>query len=65
MLTPTATTEQGKQPFMAGADPHLYNDDLAPTTPANRTWGTYNYIALWFSMSMEVTTCLLYTSRCV
>jgi len=37
------------------ADPTLYNADLAPTTPEQRTWGTYNYIALWFSMSMEVT----------
>ncbi len=32
-------------------DPRLYNADLAPTTPAQRTWTTYNYIALWFSMS--------------
>ena len=49
-------------PVVAGADPHLYNADLAPTTPANRTWGTYNYIALWFSMSMEVTTYMLASS---
>jgi NCS1 family nucleobase:cation symporter-1 len=40
-------------------DLRLYNEDLAPTTPAQRTWGTYNYIALWFSMSMEVTTYML------
>jgi NCS1 family nucleobase:cation symporter-1 len=40
----------------------LYNDDLAPTTAAQRTWGTYNYIALWFSMSMEVTTYMLASS---
>ena len=40
----------------------LYNEDLAPTTPAHRTWGTYNYIALWFSMSMEVTTYMLASS---
>ena len=33
-----------------------------PTTPANRTWSTYNYIALWFSMSMEVTTYMLASS---
>ena len=47
----------------AGAvDSHLYNSDLAPTTAANRTWGTYNYIALWFSMSMEVTTYMLASS---
>jgi len=43
-------------------DLRLYNDDLAPTTPAQRTWGTYNYIALWFSMSMEVTTYMLASS---
>jgi nucleobase:cation symporter-1, NCS1 family len=40
----------------------LYNEDLAPTTAAQRTWGTYNYIALWFSMSMEVTTYMLASS---
>jgi NCS1 family nucleobase:cation symporter-1 len=44
------------------ADPQLYNPDLAPTTPEQRTWGTYNYIALWFSMSMEVTTYMLASS---
>jgi NCS1 family nucleobase:cation symporter-1 len=43
-------------------DLHLYNNDLAPTTPAHRTWTTYNYIALWFSMSMEVTTYMLASS---
>ena len=40
----------------------LSNDDLAPTTAAQRTWGTYNYIALWFSMSMEITTYMLASS---
>jgi len=43
-------------------DPRLYNDDLAPTQPSQRTWSTYNYIALWFSMSMEVTTYMLASS---
>src|SRR5881398_845237 len=43
-------------------DARLYNQDLAPTTAAQRTWGTYNYIALWFSMSMEVTTYMLASS---
>ncbi|MBV8438674.1 MAG: NCS1 family nucleobase:cation symporter-1 [Silvibacterium sp.] len=37
----------------------LYNSDLAPTSPAKRTWGTYNYISLWFAMSMEVSTYML------
>jgi NCS1 family nucleobase:cation symporter-1 len=43
-------------------DPRLYNEDLAPTPPSRRTWTTYNYIALWFSMSMEVTTYMLASS---
>lgn len=43
-------------------DSHLYNPDLAPTLPERRTWSTYNYIALWFSMSMEVTTYMLAAS---
>ena len=40
----------------------LTNEDLAPTKPEQRTWGTYNYIALWFSMSMEITTYMLASS---
>ncbi len=59
MLTPSVSE---LEPTMLGADTHLYNGDLAPTRPANRTWGTYNYIALWFSMSMEVTTYMLASS---
>jgi NCS1 family nucleobase:cation symporter-1 len=43
-------------------DPSLSNTDLSPTGPAQRTWGTYNYIALWFSMSMEITTYQLASS---
>jgi NCS1 family nucleobase:cation symporter-1 len=43
-------------------DARLYNEDLAPTMPSQRTWTTYNYIALWFSMSMEVTTYMLAAS---
>ncbi len=43
-------------------DSRLYNEDLAPTKLAQRTWSTYNYIALWFSMSMEVTTYMLASS---
>ena len=43
-------------------DTTLSNADLAPTTPAHRTWGTYSYIALWFSMSMEITTYQLASS---
>ena len=47
---------------MSTIDPSLSNRDLAPTTPSQRTWTTYNYIALWFSMSMEITTYKLASS---
>jgi NCS1 family nucleobase:cation symporter-1 len=43
-------------------DPSLSNRDLSPTTPAQRTWGFYNYTALWFSMCMEITTYQLASS---
>ena len=43
-------------------DPTLSNRDLAPTIPDRRTWGLYNYVALWFSMSMEITTYQLASS---
>ena len=47
---------------MSVADPSLSNADLAPVPPARRTWTMYNYIALWFSMSMEITTYQLASS---
>lgn len=47
---------------MSANDPSLSNRDLAPTTPAQRTWGFYNYTALWFSMCMEITTYQLASS---
>ena len=47
---------------MSSVDPTLTNSDLRPTTPAQRTWTTYSYIALWFSMSMEITTYQLASS---
>jgi len=49
-------------PAASSIDSTLINRDLAPTTPAQRTWSTYNYIALWFSMSMEITTYQLASS---
>jgi nucleobase:cation symporter-1, NCS1 family len=52
----------GAEDLYASADSGLYNHDLAPTTAVHRTWNTYNYIALWFSMSMEVTTYMLASS---
>jgi nucleobase:cation symporter-1, NCS1 family len=37
----------------------LYNPDLAPTTSERRHWGTYNYAALWVSMSVNILTYML------
>ena len=63
---PIATVDPGESHKLVGEesapDPRLYNNDLAPTEPERRTWTTYNYIALWFSMSMEVTTYMLAAS---
>ncbi len=33
----------------------LWNEDLAPTSPARRTWSTYNIAALWIGMSVVAT----------
>jgi nucleobase:cation symporter-1, NCS1 family len=40
----------------------LYNPDLAPTNSAHRTWGAYNYAALWVSMSVNILTYMLAAS---
>ncbi len=37
----------------------LYNRDLAPTDGTHRTWGTYNFAALWVSMSVNILTYML------
>src|SRR2546423_13082251 len=37
----------------------LYNPDLAPVPPERRTWGTYNYAALWVSMAHCIPTYML------
>ena len=34
----------------------LYNEDLAPTGPEQRTWGTYHLAALWVGLSIVITT---------
>jgi NCS1 family nucleobase:cation symporter-1 len=40
----------------------LYNPDLAPSSNADRRWGTYNYAALWVSMSVNILTYMLAAS---
>lgn len=40
----------------------LYNPDLAPANAEQRHWGTYNYTALWVSMSVNILTYMLAAS---
>jgi nucleobase:cation symporter-1, NCS1 family len=40
----------------------LYNPDLAPAGRERRHWGTYNYAALWVSMSVNILTYMLAAS---
>jgi NCS1 family nucleobase:cation symporter-1 len=40
----------------------LYNPDLAPVSAERRTWTTYNYAALWVSMSVNILTYILAAS---
>ena len=37
----------------------LWNEDLAPIPLGRRTWGTYNYAALWVAMSVNIPTYML------
>jgi NCS1 family nucleobase:cation symporter-1 len=41
------------------AESPLYNHDLAPVPVSKRNWTTYNYVALWFSMSCCIPTYML------
>src|SRR5450432_1374741 len=40
----------------------LINEDLAPVPMNKRTWGTWNYAALWISMSLCIPTYMLASS---
>ncbi len=40
----------------------LINEDLAPVPQGKRTWGTWNYAALWISMSLCIPTYMLASS---
>ncbi len=41
------------------ADPHLINDDLRPTTDAERTWSKWHIAALWVGMAVCIPTYML------
>src|SRR2546423_14887987 len=40
----------------------LYSEDLAPVTAEKRSWGSWNYAALWISMSLCIPTYMLASS---
>ena len=40
----------------------LYSEDLAPISAEKRTWTTWNYAALWISMSLCIPTYMLSSS---
>ncbi len=43
-------------------DSSLYSEDLAPVPKEKRTWNTWNYTALWISMSLCIPTYMLASS---
>jgi nucleobase:cation symporter-1, NCS1 family len=42
--------------------PSLFSEDLAPVAPEKRSWTTWNYAALWISMSLCIPTYMLASS---
>ena len=44
-----ATQGQSSVLAVPGADPKLYNHDLAPVSPEGRTWGVFSIFAMWMS----------------
>ncbi len=51
-----------EHPITNGTTPALINEDLAPIPPHKRKWGTWNYAALWISMSLCIPTYMLASS---
>src|SRR5690242_7069880 len=56
-----ATTPQQSRTANIETSP-LYNHDLAPVEAGRRSWSTYNYAALWVSMSVNILTYMLAAS---
>ncbi|GAB4055522.1 NCS1 family nucleobase:cation symporter-1 [Spirosoma litoris] len=52
-LAPEATVDESSA---------LYSEDLAPIPASKRTWNTWNYAALWISMSLCIPTYMMASS---
>ena len=59
-MNPTAMIEPAHEDGLE--DSALYNADLAPVPTARRTWSTWNFAALWISMSACIPTYMLASS---
>ena len=57
--TYTAATPSAVFPADPARTSTLYNKDLAPTTPAERTWSVWSITALWVSMCACIPTYML------
>jgi len=55
-MTETQTTSFRAETIESSS---LYNQDLAPVRAERRRWRTYNYAALWISMSVNIPTYML------
>ena len=60
--TPTMTPDQPSHLPSRIESSSLYNPDLAPAQADRRHWGTYNFAALWVSMSVNILTYMLAAS---
>jgi NCS1 family nucleobase:cation symporter-1 len=60
--TPSALVPQAAADAQSMRASSLYNEDLAPIPHERRSWGTYNYAALWIAMSVNIPTYLLASS---
>lgn len=54
--------ENSIAPNVALSDSTLINEDLAPVALKDRTWGVWNYAALWISMSLCIPTYMMASS---
>jgi NCS1 family nucleobase:cation symporter-1 len=58
----TETGEAAPSLAVLKASPSLINDDLAPVQQERRTWGLWNFAALWISMAACIPTYMLASS---
>jgi len=56
------TKSESILPEQSNTSASLYSEDLAPVPESKRTWNTWNYTALWISMSLCIPTYMLASS---